>query len=589
MNSALFKSLRVGALFAIFIVGCGSEPPKPANSFVSSSEAKPSEEKPTEEELRRPKEAKPAALKFHRAARESGLEFAYTTGATGQALMVESTGGGAGWLDFNVDGRPDVYFCQGINFAAAVDDAQPNDALFLQVEGHHFANVTDQARIKDLHYGQGVCVGDYNDDGFDDVFVTNVGRDTLWRNMGDGTFLDVTEEAGVSDDRWSSSAAFADLDLDGDLDLYCCHYCAYDARNPIQCLDAEGRRRVCHPKDLDPSPDECFFNQGDGTFRAEAKQRGLFGPGNKGLGVVISDFDLDGDPDIYVANDTTEAFFFENDGQTKFREVAQRKGCAVNRNGVRQANMGVGFGDFDHDGWQDFYITTFYADSNTLFRNLGGKRGFEDVTAYSQLHEPTLGYLGFGAVMQDFDQNGTMELLIANGHIDSQIGESLYKMRPQLFTYEEPVWTELDAAACDYFEDRVVGRGLATADYDGDGDLDALFIHQNSPSELLRNDSRRGGWLKCSFRGSTSNRRGIGCRAVVETPSGKKYTAELCGGSSYASTMEPCLVFGLGEEAGPVKLTVIWPGGEKQVIENVVVNQALVIEQRGMPAKVVEQ
>lgn len=494
--------------------------------------------------------------------------------------MVESTGGGAGWLDYDADGRPEPYFCQGSDPTAAVDEKQPNDAFFRQVTGGGFANTTAAARIAEFRYGQGICVGDYNDDGFDDVYVTNVGRNTLWRNMGDGTFLDVTDEAGVGDERWSSSAAFADLDLDGDLDLYCCNYCIYDVLNPIICRDALGQKRTCHPKDVEPWPDECFMNQGDGTFKAEAKQRGLFGSGNKALGVVVSDFDQDGDPDIYVANDTTDNFYFENDGKAQFRELAKRKGCAVNRIGVRQASMGLAFGDFDRDGWQDFYSTHFYADSNTLYRNLGGKKGFEDVTGFTQLHEPTLAYLGFGAVMQDFDQNGDMELLVANGHVDSLIGEPLYKMRPQLFTYaDDDVWTEIKSNAGDYFQQRYVGRGVATADIDDDGDLDVLMVNQNSPCELLKNESERGNWLKCTFRGHAANRRGVGCRVVVETANGNKRCAELCGGSSYASSMQPCLAIGLGDEKGPLKVTVYWPGKETQVLNNVSVNQSIVIEQ----------
>jgi hypothetical protein len=557
---------------ALSCMGCGGQPQKAPNSLLTAEERAEANgvSKATPRETQ---------IKFSSAAKSSGIEFTYTNGAKGAVLMVESTGGGGGWLDLDIDGRPDIYLCQGSDPTAPFDSSQPNDAFYRQVGTAKFIDATMAARVDERFYGQGVCVGDYNDDGFDDVYVTNVGRNTLWRNMGDGTFLDVTEEAGVGDERWSSSAAFADLDLDGDLDLYCCNYCIYDVNNPIICRDAMGKRRTCHPKDVQPCPDECFFNQGDGTFKAEAKDRGLFGPGNKALGVVIADFDQDGDPDIYVANDTTENFYFENDGKGVFRELAQRKGCAVNRNGVRQASMGLAFGDYDRDGWQDFYSTHFYADSNTLYRNLGAAKGFEDVTGFVLLHEPTLQFLGFGSVMQDFDQNGEMELLVANGHVDSEVGDNLYAMRPQLFSYGDGVFSDLSAQAGEYFKQRYVGRGVATADYDGDGDLDALMVHQNLPTELLRNDSLRGAWLKCRFNGRTANRRGIGCRVLVTTSSGKKYFLELCGGSSYASSMEPCLVFGLGEEKSPLNLTVYWPGGDKQEIVNVAPNQTLVIEQ----------
>lgn len=524
--------------------------------------------------------AKPASVvRFVDVSKETGLEFVHTNGASGDVLMIESTSGGAGWLDYDLDGRPDVYICQGNDPKKPIDENQPNDALFRQVDGPRFIDVAELARISERFYGQGVCVGDYNDDGFDDVFVTNAGRDTLWRNMGDGTFLDVTEEAGVTDDRWSSSAAFADVNGDGALDLYVCHYCDYDMFNPIICRDEMGRRRTCHPKDVPASYDEFFINLGDGTFREESKARGLFGPGNKSLGVLIADFDQDGDLDIYVANDTTDNFYFENDGKGQFRELAQRKGCAVNRNGIRQASMGLAFGDYDGDGWQDFYSTHFYSDSNTLYRNLGGKRGFEDVTAFVQLHEPTLPFLGFGSLMHDFDHDGAMELIVANGHVDSEIGESLYRMTGQLFTYHEGVWKELSASAGPAFQERVVGRGLTSADYDDDGDLDVLQVNQNSPVFLLRNDSPRGRWLHCEFRGRETNRRGIGCRVEVETASGRKFVGELCGGSTYASSIAPCLNFGLGDEPGPLKVRVLWPSGKVQTLDAVKPDQKLLFRE----------
>lgn len=582
MSFNTHRMKKITVVFCAVLIGCfgcNKQPKgKTAQSLLTDSERTQitSESKPSLNEN---------SIQFTSVAASSGMQFTYTNGARGNVLMVESTGGGAGWLDFDVDGRPDAYFCQGCDPVQSQSPNQPLDAIFRQVAGSQFESTTSAARIDERRYGQGVCIGDYNDDGFDDVYVTNVGRNTLWRNMGDGTFVDVTDEAGVGVDRWSSSAAFADLDLDGDLDLYVCTYCIYDVTNPIDCRDVQGRKRTCHPKDVAPWPDECFFNQGDGTFRAEAKERGLFGPGNKALGVIVSDFDKDGDPDIYIANDTTENFYFENNGSTQFRELAQRKGCAVNRNGMRQASMGLAFGDFDRDGWQDFYSTHFYADSNTLYRNLGGNKGFEDATGHTNLHEPTLNYLGFGTVMYDFDQNGTMEIVVANGHVESQIGEALYAMRPQLFTYNGEAFDELENDVGDYFQKRFVGRGIASADFDNDGDLDLLMVHQNAPAELLRNDAKRGAWLKVLLRGRGVNRRGVGCWIELLTPGGEKFTQELCGGSSYVSSMQPCLIFGIGNEKGPVELTIHWPGEAPQTMKGVELNQTILVEQRESASK----
>ena len=514
-----------------------------------------------------------------------GLEHVYRNGEAGGSLMVEAIGGGVGWLDFDRDGLWDLYFNQGGDPAVVDRTNQPFDRLFRRLPpsaGGRFIDVTAACQIHETGYGQGVAVGDFDDDGFDDVYVTNVGANTLYRNLGDGTFLDSTAAAGVGDERWSSSAAWADLDGDGDLDLYVCNYVRYDPFHPKDCRNVKGEPRICHPRDVEHWPDECYENLGDGSFRPVAAAWGLFGPGNKALGVAVADFTNDGLPDIYVANDTTPNFLFVNegkraDGEMQFRESATLLGCAVDRNGMAQASMGLAVGDYDDNGWLDVYSTHFYDESNTLYRNLGAS-GFEDVTGLVGLHEPTLPRLGFGTAMADFNADGRQDLIIANGHVENYPGNPLLKMKAQLFSFNGKRFKDCSSAAGPYFEEKLVGRGVALADSDGDGDLDVAIAHQNSPAALLENRSAAGHWLTFQFIGERSNRRGIGARVTV-TSGDRTWIRELCGGSSYASTHQPLLAVGLGDRGGPCTVEVRWPSGATQRLEGTAVDQALVLRE----------
>ena len=508
---------------------------------------------------------------------EAGLEHVYINGETGRCLLMETTGAGAGWLDFDADGHWDLYLNQGGDSTVDADPSQPHDALFRSLGDGTFQNVTAAARIAEFRYSQAVAVGDYDGDGFDDVYVTNMKRNTLLRNLGDGTFLDVTDQAGVGDERWSASAAWADLDLDGDLDLYVANYCVYDPKAPILAKNEKGQPRVPHPRDVSAWPDECYINRGDGTFSAEARQRGLVDNGGRGLGVAVADFNNDGWPDVFVTNDVWVNFLFVNQGNGIFEEMAMILGCATDANGNTMANMGIAVNDFDGNGYLDLYITHFHKETDTLYRNYG-EGGFHDESALLGLMPLTMDRLSFGVAMADFDQDGRPEVFTACGHIENGPGYPLYRMAPQLFTFDGRRWRDCSKEAGEFFQGKRVARAVAACDYDDDGDLDLAVAHENTSVALLRNESERGHWLKFLFRGRQSNRRGIGCRVTV-TAGESSFLQELCGGTSYAATHQPALVFGLGDWHGSCRVTVRWPSGRVQHLEDVPVDQALTLDE----------
>lgn len=519
-------------------------------------------------------------LRFVDVHEDLDLNFTFDNGRSRARLMVESTSGGAGWLDYDADGWWDLFLPQGGNPFTQDEPSRPSgDRLFRNVLGHRFIDISEQAAISDVEFGHGTAVGDFDNDGFDDVYVTNVGPDLLYRNQGDGTFDEVSRSAGIDNPLWGSSAAWADLDLDGSLDLYVCNYVDYDPRNPVSCLYRTGEPGICHPEDADPVPNRCYLNQGDGTFDEVADERGLNGPESKALGVVVADFNGDRLPDVYVANDVAANHMFINRGDARFDEQAVALGCAYSGLGDYQASMGVAFGDYDENGFPDLYLTHFTQDSNTLYAN-HGPGGFEDTTRKAGLHRPTLPYLAFGTVMADFDCDGRQELFVANGHIDDwrEITGDRWYMPPQLFSYDGSRWGEIGKAAGSYFEREWLGRAVATADFDGDGDLDVAVIHQNDEMALLRNDSERGHWLKFHFLGSSSNRRGIGVTVTV-TQSGRRRTQQLPGGTSYCASHEPVLVFGLGDSSEPCHVAIHWPGGARQDLDAVLPDQRLLVRE----------
>ena len=506
---------------------------------------------------------------------EFGLSFRYDNGERGRALMTEATGGGSGWFDYDRDGCQDLFLVQGGNPVAGVPHDN-GDQLFRSIGKSRFQDVSSYCSITDNLHGQGVAIGDYDNDGFDDVYVSNVGANVLWRNQGDGSFHDVTAETTVGDSKWSTSACWIDLDHDGDMDLYVCNYVDYDVNQPLHCFDATGQPAICQPNDLEAVDNTFFENRGNGTFVDSTQQWGLSASDGKSLGVVGADFDLNGRIDVYVANDVMPNHLFLQQTGNQFQECAVRKGCAASETGQFQASMGIACDDYDNNGFPDLYLTHFMDDSNTLYMNLGN--GFRDVTRRVGLHEPTLKFLGFGTVMCDFNADGQMDIFVANGHVNKSLGGEALKMTPQMFTYLGKKWDEVSSGCGEYFHNRYLGRGVALCDFDENGSPDMLVVHQLDNLGLLRNDSPRGNWLNIDLVGRQSNRHGIG--SIVEvTCQKKRWVKQLQAGGSYCSTHQPRLFFGLGETSGPCQVHVKWPSGRETTHQIDLANQTLVLNE----------
>ncbi len=523
------------------------------------------------------------SIRFEDVAEAVGLRFTYDNGEKGQVLMVETMGGGCGWLDLDRDGRYDLVVNQGGSPVASPRRGQPSDEIFQNL-GDGFRAIATFARFDELNYSQAVAVGDFDNDGFEDIYISNVFENTLWHNLGDGTFLEVGVQAGVADPRWSSSAGWADIDRDGDLDLYVCNYVQYDPRKPVPCNDGKGHIAVCNPATLEPWPDACYINQGDGTFQDQATALGLIGPNNRALGVAICDFDCDGWPEIYVANDTTPNFLFRRSEGGRYKDMASIMGCDVDRVGAPQASMGIAVADIDRNGYQDMYITNYYEESNTLYANFGAN-GFQDQTAILGLHQPTLAFLGFGTVAHDFDCDGQIDLFVANGHVDSgPANQANLKMVPQLFVRNGKRFYSVGPNASPYFQQKRLGRGVAMSDFDGDGDIDLAVVHQNDPLTLLKNVSVRGehrSTISISLIGTISNRQGIGCRVMVTQDKDAQHQ-ELCGGTSFASAHQPTLIFPV-DERSTANVEIHWPGGQTQQLRDVAPGSQLVCKEPDQP------
>ena len=526
----------------------------------------------------------PGEVVFRDAASQAGIHFRHINGATPEKYMPETMGSGCLFFDYNDDGWIDIFLVNGGSLVNSKLAASSHSALYRNNGDGTFSEVTQQAGVKNQGYGMGACAADYDNDGRKDLYLTNFGSNVLYHNNGDETFSDVTEKAGVGFSSWGSSCAFADINNDGYLDLFVVNYVDFGLSNNKFCGSlVEGLRSYCHPNVYRGLPNVLYRNNGDGTFTDITQQAGVFTRAGKGLGIAFGDYDNDGWADIYVANDSVPNFLYRNLGNGTFSEVGLSTGVAVDENGLPKAGMGTDWGDFDNDGLLDIYVTNLNSETNTLYRNNGGGL-FTDVTWQAGLGQPTLPFVGFGTAFLDYDNDGHLDLVVANGHILDNVSLSrdnlTYAQRNLLFHNEgNGTFREIGLSAGPGMALEKVSRGLAVADIDNDGDLDLLVNNCNQTADLLLNDNHTSNhWFIVKLIGTKSNRDAIGTRLKL-TLNGLTQIREIKAGSSYQSQNDTRAHFGLGKTTNVDRLELHWPSGTLEVLKDLKADQILTIRE----------
>lgn len=532
---------------------------------------------------------------FREAAAQTGLGFHHFNFASGRHYMPEIMGPGVALFDYDNDGDLDVYLVQGTRLDPAGKllssppaGWKPGNRLFknlLSETGElRFVDVTEKAGVGHIGYGMGVAVGDYDNDGFLDLYVTNFGDNVLYHNNGDGTFTDVTDQAGVNDPRWSTSAAWVDFDGDGWLDLFVCNYVDFTVAGNRGCSSPAGEPDYCTPKMYHAVPSRLFRNLRNGKFEDVTEASGINRSYGPALGVLCADFNGDGRPDIYVANDTAANQLWLNQGDGTFRDAALECGVAYSMDGLPKAGMGVTLADVENNGGQMLLVTNLTREGVTVFR--GDAQGqFDDVTAQVGLLQPTFGYTGFGTGWFDYDNDGWLDLFIANGGVTiggSGTGASPYSQRKQLFHNEGAGkrFRETSQLGGPAFQIEEVSRGAAFGDIDNDGAMDIVIANNNGPVRLLRNQvARRGHWLTVRLESPKLNRFAIGARVAVLRPHQDALWRRVHTDAGYLSSNDVRVHFGLGAQPEIEAVVVEWPDRSRERFEGVKADRIATLRQ----------
>jgi hypothetical protein len=518
-------------------------------------------------------------VRFRDVAEAGGLRFVLENCPTPEKRMIETMAGGLAVFDYNNDGRPDIFFTNGASIPSMEKDSPKYwNRLFRNDGNMKFTDVTAEAGLAGAGYAMGAAAADFDNDGNVDLFVAGVGRSILYRNLGNGKFEDVTAKSGIIDDQWAVAAGWFDYDNDGLLDLWITHYARWPAEIDRFCGDSAKNIRVyCHPKYFQGLPNRLFHNLGNGKFEEVTQQSGIGKFPGRGMGIAFADYDGDGLMDVFVTNDNEPNFLFHNLGNGKFEEVGMQAGVAMLDNGRPVASMGADFRDYDNDGWPDLVIVDLFSETFPLFRNTG-KGTFRDVTYSSGLGRLSSHSSGWGPGLFDFNLDGWKDLFVSSAHVNDlveQFEPTQYRLANRVFINEHGFFRDGSPEAGADFQTRRAHRGVAFADFNGDGKIDVVVSSLREPAELWENITETDGdWLIVKLQGVKANRDGIGARLKW----GNQWNS-MTTNIGYSSSSHFGVHFGAPKGQAPDTLEIWWPGGRKQVVTGVKLNRVLLVKQ----------
>ncbi|MCS7239233.1 MAG: CRTAC1 family protein [Thermoguttaceae bacterium] len=607
MKKIIFVSfwLACGCYVAVCLGSC-SRPPATSSSVASASRAAPQKADPAKEEvsayvarygMRPGRKAVPQELRqstvrvdscpirLRDITPETGIDFCHTDGSSGQHYIMEAMTGGLATFDYDGDGWEDIYFLNGAPLPGTKVDVPPTNHLYRNLGHFRFQKVTDQAGVGDPSFGLGVGVADYNNDGFLDIYINNFGPNVLFRNNGDGTFTDVTAEAGVANgQKVGAGVAFFDMEQDGDVDIYVANYVFFQWERHVRRL-VKGYPVYPSPRDFGGTPDTLFRNEGDGTFTDVSQSSGVGCCPGTGMGIVAADYDSDGDADVFVCNDVDANFLFVNDGKGHFEELGMLLGAAYNWYGDENASMGVDCGDYDNDGRLDFIMTSYQDEFPVLYKNMGDGR-LEDVTAATNVGPPLLQYVNWGVGFADFDNDAFRDIFIANGHTDDYVEffdpTGVYKApNTLLWNLGTGKFADVSRLCGDGLAPVYASRGAAFEDLDNDGRIDVVVLNSRDPPTVIANQTALGNsWLEISLLSQRINRFGIGAEITVEAGA-LRTVAQVISGRGYQSHWGLRVHFGLGKAKTVEQITIRWPGGQVSRLGPFPANQWIIVAQTG--------
>jgi hypothetical protein len=523
-------------------------------------------------------------LQFTDVTAAAGIHFKHNSGAVGKKYLPETVGSGCAFLDYDNDGFQDILIINSMSWPGDKSAKPSYPALYHNNHNGTFTDVTKEAGLAVEMYGLGCAVGDYDNDGLPDIYITCLGPNHLFHNLGNGKFADVTQKAGVGDRGFSTSAVWFDYDNDGKLDLFVCNYVDWAIDKDLHCTLDGKNKSYCTPESYKGQSPTLYHNKGDGTFEDVTKQAGLYDPACKSLGVALLDFDGDGKIDLFVSNDTQPNKLYKNNGNGTFTDVAVSAGVAFSEAGTARAGMGVDAADYDGSGRQSLIIGNFSNEMMALYHNEGTGL-FIDEGPTSTIGKATLLTLTFACFFFDYDLDGLLDIVAIDGHVADDINsvqpKVTYAEPPHLFrNLGQKKFEEITSKVGPGFGRPIVGRGAAYADFDNDGDLDLLITTNNGPAYLFRNDGgNQNNFLRVKAVGTVSNRDAIGAKVSVKLASGAELRNMVRGGSSYCSQSELVLTFGLGKADKVSRVEVAWPSGRKDVVSDVIANQLVTIQE----------